>query len=112
MSACCDAPDCPPSATRPGARACSGRWPALALLWPMGNADRVQTLAAGRPGALTPALHFVAGFFPPRRMPSFLTLVAQETWRTVAMATAGLTLALVLAMPLALLSVRVLSLSA
>src|SRR3990167_4296443 len=34
-----------------------------------------------------------------------------ETWRTVAMATAGLALALLLAVPLALLSVRVLSLS-
>ena len=35
--------------------------------------------------------------------------MARETWRTVAIATAGLTLALLLAVPLALLSVRVLS---
>ena len=33
-------------------------------------------------------------------------MVALETWRTVAMATAGLMLALLLAVPLALLSVR------
>jgi phosphonate transport system permease protein len=38
--------------------------------------------------------------------------LAQQTWRTVAMATAGLTLALVLAVPLSMLSVRVLSMSA
>jgi phosphonate transport system permease protein len=49
---------------------------------------------------------------PPRLDAEFLALVARETWRTVAIATAGLTLALVLAVPLALLSVRVLSISA
>jgi phosphonate transport system permease protein len=38
--------------------------------------------------------------------------VARETWRTVAIATAGITLALVLAVPLTLLSTRVLSVSA
>src|SRR4029450_5241615 len=41
----------------------------------------------------------------------FLWLVARETWRTVAIATAGLVLALVIALPLTLLSVRVLSVS-
>jgi phosphonate transport system permease protein len=39
-------------------------------------------------------------------------LVARESWRTVAIATAGMTLALVLALPLTLLSTRVLSISA
>jgi phosphonate transport system permease protein len=39
-------------------------------------------------------------------------MVLRETWRTVAMATAGVTLALVLAVPLSLLATRVLSLSA
>ena len=38
--------------------------------------------------------------------------MARETWRTVAIATAGLALALVLALPLTLLSTRVLSVSA
>jgi phosphonate transport system permease protein len=42
----------------------------------------------------------------------FLAMVARETWRTVAIATAGITLALVLAMPLTLLSTAVLSVSA
>lgn len=39
-------------------------------------------------------------------------MVARETWRTVAMATAGVTLALVLAIPLTVLSTRILSVSA
>jgi phosphonate transport system permease protein len=39
-------------------------------------------------------------------------MVARETWRTIAMATAGVTLGLVLAIPLTLLSTRVLSVSA
>ncbi len=64
------------------------------------------------PGALKPTLNFLGAFFPPRADPEFLLLLARETWRTVAMATAGLSLALLLAIPLALLSVRVLSLSA
>jgi phosphonate transport system permease protein len=42
----------------------------------------------------------------------FMTMVARETWRTVAIATAGITLALLIAVPLALLSTRVLSVSA
>jgi phosphonate transport system permease protein len=42
----------------------------------------------------------------------FMDMVVRETWRTVAMATAGVTLALVLAVPLSLMATRVLSLSA
>ena len=59
-----------------------------------------------------PTLRFLSDFFPPRVDPSFLMLVARETWRTVAIATAGLALAMVIAVPAALLSVRVLSVSA
>jgi phosphonate transport system permease protein len=83
----------------------------LALLWPMGNLTEFKPWLLAEPGALAPALHFVGSFFPPRTDADFLTLLLQETWRTVAMATAGLTLALLLAIPLSLLSVRVLSLS-
>jgi phosphonate transport system permease protein len=63
------------------------------------------------PGAMKPALNFLGSFFPPRTDAEFMLLLLRETWRTVAMATAGLTLALLLAVPLALMSVRVLSLS-
>jgi phosphonate transport system permease protein len=54
---------------------------------------------------------FLRGFFPPALAPDFLLGVARETWRTVAMATAGMGFALVLAWPLALASTRVLSVS-
>jgi len=63
------------------------------------------------PESLKPTLRFVGDFFPPRLDRDFLAMVARETWRTVAIATAGMTLALLLAVPLALLSVRVLSIS-
>lgn len=57
-------------------------------------------------------LKFLADFFPPAASGEFLIMVAKETWRTVAIATAGIALALVLAIPLTLLSTRVLSISA
>lgn len=84
----------------------------LALLWPMLVLTEFKPWLLLEPGALTPALRFLADFFPPRLDGDFLVMVARETWRTVAIATAGLTLALLLAVPLALLSVRVLSISA
>jgi phosphonate transport system permease protein len=57
-------------------------------------------------------LKFLADFVPPNTKPDFLKLVAIEAWRTIAIATAGMVLALVLAIPLTLLSTRVLSISA
>jgi len=83
----------------------------LALLWPTVVLTEFKPWVLLEPDALTPALNFVGAFFPPRTDAEFLGLLARETWRTVAMATAGLTLALLLAIPLSLLSVRVLSLS-
>ncbi len=83
----------------------------LALLWPTVVLTEFKPWVLLEPGALKPALNFVGAFVPPRMDAEFLGLLARETWRTVAMATAGLTLALLLAIPLSLLSVRVLSLS-
>ncbi|OYZ69783.1 MAG: ABC transporter permease, partial [Acidovorax sp. 24-64-9] len=85
---------------------------ALVLLWPMLVLTEFKPWLLLAPDALKPSLRFLADFVPPRLDAEFLALVARETWRTVAIATAGLTLALVLAVPLALLSVRVLSISA
>ena len=84
----------------------------LALLWPTLVLTEFKPWVLLEPGALKPALNFVGGFFPPRTDADFLWVLLRETWRTVAIATAGLTLALLLAIPLSLLSVRVLSLSA
>ena len=83
----------------------------LVILWPMLVLTEFRPWVLLEPGSMKPALRFLADFFPPRLDAQFLAMVARETWRTVAIATAGLTLALLLAVPLALLSVRVLSLS-
>ena len=85
---------------------------ALLLLWPALVLTEFKPWVMFEPGTLRSTLRFLADFVPPRVEPEFLWLVARETWRTVAMATAGLVLALVLALPLTLLSVRALSISA
>lgn len=84
----------------------------LLLLWPMGVLTEFKPWELLSAQSLRPTLRFLADFFPPKLGWDFLTLVLRETWRTVAMATAGLVLAWLLAVPLSLLSVRVLSLSA
>lgn len=85
---------------------------AAVILWPLLVLTEFKPAQLFEPGALKPTLHFLADFFPPKTDADFLAMIARETWRTVAIATAGLTLALLLAVPLALLSVRVLSISA
>jgi phosphonate transport system permease protein len=84
----------------------------LVLMWPMMVLTEFKPWQLFDAQALKPTLRFLGDFLPPRVSPDFLYLIALETWRTVAIATAGLALALVLAVPLSLLSVRVLSLSA
>lgn len=85
---------------------------ALVLLWPMLVWAEFKPWVLLSPESLGPTLRFVADFFPPKLEADFLREVAAETWRTVAMATVGVTLALLLAVPLALVAVRVLSISA
>ena len=64
------------------------------------------------PESLRSTGRFVADFFPPKVEGGFLLLVARECWRTVAIATAGMALALLIASPLTLASTNVLSISA
>jgi phosphonate transport system permease protein len=85
---------------------------ALLLLWPMLVVSEFKPWVLWAPESLGPTLNFLAAFVPPKLEPEFLGMVAHETWRTVAMATAGISLALLLAIPCALASVRVLSVSA
>jgi len=81
------------------------------VLWPLLVLAEFKPWILISPESLKPTLRFLADFLPPRVDAPFLWLVARETWRTVAIATAGLALALVIALPLTLLSVRVLSVS-
>ena len=85
---------------------------AAVLLWPMLVLTEFKVWTLFEASNLKPTLRFLGDFFPPKVEGEFLLLVAKETWRTVAIATAGIALALVLAIPLALLSVRMLSVSA
>jgi len=85
---------------------------ALALLWPLLVSTEFKPWLLFSAESREPTLRFLAGFIPPATQPDFLWLVARETWRTVAIATAGITLALLLAVPGALLSTRALSVSA
>ncbi len=85
---------------------------ALVLLWPLMVATEFRPWLLLAPDSLAVSGKFVASFFPPALGLDFLSMVARETWRTVAMATAGITLALVLALPLTLLTTRSLSISA
>ena len=85
---------------------------ALVLLWPMLVATEFKPWLLWQPESLRISANFLGSFFPPALAPDFLWLVARETWRTVAIATAGITLALLIAAPLALVSTRMLSVSA
>jgi phosphonate transport system permease protein len=85
---------------------------ALVLLWPLVVAAEFRPWVLFSAESRGPTLRFLSAFMPPSTEPDFLWLVARETWRTVAIATAGITLALVIAVPATLLSTRVLSISA
>jgi phosphonate transport system permease protein len=85
---------------------------AAVLLWPLFVATEFRPWLLFAPANLQVTAGFLATFWPPAHSGEFIAMVARETWRTVAIATAGMTLALVLAIPLTLLATRVLSISA
>jgi phosphonate transport system permease protein len=84
----------------------------LALLWPMLVVCEFKPWLLLEERGLAAMGRFLATFLPPRHDAEFLRLLLVETWRTVAMASAGISLALVLAIPLALLACSCLSISA
>ncbi|TAG46068.1 MAG: ABC transporter permease [Betaproteobacteria bacterium] len=84
----------------------------LVLMWPMLVLTEFKPWVLFEGDSLKPTLKFLGDFFPPKIESEFLWLVFRETWRTVAIATAGIALALLVAIPLTLISVRVLSISA
>jgi phosphonate transport system permease protein len=82
------------------------------LLAPMLVATEFRPWLLFEPDNLKVTLKFLGDFLPPKVDPEFLALVAREAWRTVAIATAGIALALLLAIPLTLASTAALSVSA
>jgi phosphonate transport system permease protein len=85
---------------------------ALALLMPALVATEFKPWVLLEPDSLRVSVQFVSDFFPPKLDPAFLLLIALETWRTVAIATAGLAIGLLIAIPLTIASTSVLSVSA
>lgn len=84
----------------------------VVLLWPLMVATEFKPWIFLEPDNVKVTRQFLGTFWPLVVNAEFMTMIAVETWRTVAMATAGVTLALVVAIPLTLLSVRLLSVSA
>ena len=84
----------------------------VVALWPLGVATEFKPWVLLERENLKISGKFLAGFWPLVVDSEFLLMIARETWRTVAIATAGITLALVVAVPLALFSTRVMSISA
>ncbi|WVM91074.1 ABC transporter permease [Halopseudomonas pachastrellae] len=83
----------------------------IALLWPGLQLAEFRPQVLFNSQNLDTMGRFLAGFWPPARDADFLRLLGKATLETLAMATAGMTLALLLAIPAALLATRALSVS-
>ncbi|RZA36455.1 MAG: ABC transporter permease [Lysobacteraceae bacterium] len=83
----------------------------LLLLWPMLAASEFKPWILFDPQSLTAAWHFLSDFLRPAGGAEFLAMVLRETWQTVAIATAGLSLALLGAIPATFLITERLSIS-
>lgn len=83
----------------------------LALLWPGFSLTEFDLTALFDPRSRETVGKFVSTFFPLETSPGFLQLVARSTLETLAIATAGTVLAMLLAAPFALLITRSLSIS-
>lgn len=84
---------------------------AVVLLVPALIATEFKPWVFFDPDNLRVSAKFLGDFFPPEIEPEFLLMVAKEAWRTVAIATAGMFLALVLAIPMTLAATSMLSIS-
>ncbi|MFZ5503131.1 MAG: PhnE/PtxC family ABC transporter permease [Pseudomonadota bacterium] len=84
---------------------------ALVLLWPLLLACEFQPWILLDGQSLRATGSFLADFVPPEYSAEFLQLTLHATWQTVAIATVGLVLALLGAIPLTLLATASLSLS-
>ena len=85
---------------------------ALALLWPGIQLSELDLGVLLHSDSQSEMGRFVAAFWPPAHKPEFLQLLLDATLQTLAIATTGMALALLLAIPASLLASRALSLSA
>lgn len=84
---------------------------ALIVLWPALQLTEFRPWALMDAQSLSATGRFLANFFPPAHDKEFLLIVLEATWQTIAMATAGVTLAIVAAIPMTLLVNEQLSIS-
>lgn len=84
---------------------------ALVLLWPLLVWSEFKPWVLFDAQSLAATGQFLASFFPPAHSAEFLLLAAEATWQTVAIATAGMTLALLGALPLTVIATERLSVS-
>ena len=84
---------------------------ALVVLWPMLVWSEFKPWVLLDAQSLGATGRFLAAFFPPAHSAEFLQLAAEATWQTVAMATAGMTLALLGAIPMTIIATERLSIS-
>ncbi|MCU0121769.1 ABC transporter permease subunit [Pseudomonas sp. B2M1-30] len=85
---------------------------AIALLWPGIQLSELDLGVLLRADSQSEMGRFVAQFWPPAHDEAFVELLVKATLQTLAIATAGMALALLLAVPAGLLASRALSLSA
>ncbi|MFZ6730915.1 PhnE/PtxC family ABC transporter permease [Undibacterium sp. Ji42W] len=83
----------------------------LVLLWPMLLITEFKPWQLINAQSLGATWRFLSGFFPPAHSTEFLLIVLEATWQTIAIATAGLTLALLGAIPMTLIVNEHLSIS-
>jgi len=84
---------------------------AFCILWPMLQLAEFAPMLLLDPKNLRVMGDFLVQFFPPNVQAEFLSLVAKATIETLAMATAGIALAMVIAIPLGLIISYSLSIS-
>ncbi len=84
----------------------------ILLLWPGLVLTEFNPALLIEPRNIETFGRFLAGFWPPDLSADFLAMLGTATLETLAMATAGLAMAMVVAVPLSLLSSRALSISA
>ena len=85
---------------------------ALVLLWPLGRLAEFHPATLFEPANLRVLGGFLAGFVPPSVAPEFLHELLAATLTTLAIATAGVALAFAIALPLAIVATRSLSIAA
>ena len=84
----------------------------LMLCWPLGHFAGVDVSLLAEPGNLHVIGGFLSGFYPPAHDRFFLGLLTTALWQTIAIASVGMLMALMVAMPLAFVTTSALSVSA